>query len=112
MFDAIVGHDIGTLNSTHAYLLTFDEESWTRILPDKLQRFSGIVYHLSHYVRFLWHVIQVPVMHQFHAHNFLQQLFIHEIRQLTKEMKNGIQLELKPLPVQSQLSSVESRKGK
>ena len=91
IFDIIMGHKIGYLMSPHVSILTLGEKSWEKILPEKLQRFSGTLCSFSCYFNFPWHGIQVPVTHQFHAHNFLQWLRFHEIKQLTKEMEDGIQ---------------------
>ena len=72
------------------------------MLPEKLQGISEILCSLSRYFSSPWHGIQVPVRHQFHTHNFLQQLLMHEITQL-KDMEDPIELKLVPLPVQSGL---------
>ena len=91
-FDAVVGHEIDSDISTRISLLSFSVEAW--------MRFSGTLVNLSRYFSFPWHGIQVSIKHQFHAHNFLQRLLLHEIKRLTQD---PIQLELLPLPIQSQL---------
>ena len=76
----------------------FSAKAWASILPETLQGFSEMLYSLSHYFSFPWHSIQVPVRHQFHAHNFLQWLLNLEITRL-KGMEDPI-----PSPVQSELN--------
>ncbi|KAF8521151.1 hypothetical protein JB92DRAFT_3111299 [Gautieria morchelliformis] len=106
LFDAIMGHKIGSLYRSRALLFRFTVEEWMGVLPEELHSVSGALVSLSGYFSFPWHGIQVPVKHQFHAHNFLQRLLIAKIRQLT-ELKNPIQLELVPLPVRSELGWIQ-----
>ena len=106
IFDAIVGHEIGNLISPHRSILSFAEDSWASTLPEKLQGFSTTLHNFSLYFSSPWHGIQVPVKHQFHAHNYLQWLLFREIARL-KDMEDPIELELVPLPVQSDLEMTQ-----
>jgi hypothetical protein len=107
VFDAIVGHRIGGSYGSRKPVSEYTAGAWADLLPEKLQRFSEPLESLADYFSLPWHGIQVPLKHQFHAHNFLQRWLIHEIKQLTEELKDPIQLELVPLPVRSHLMETQ-----
>jgi hypothetical protein len=104
-FDAMAGHIIGTRISTRtAYFREFIEADWATILPEELVGFSRMLQQLWGYFSVPWHGVEVPVKHQFHAHSLLQRLLYREIKRLTEEMKDPIELDSMPLPVHSKLT--------
>jgi hypothetical protein len=107
-FDAIVGHDIGIPTSTReSHFMYFPATGWADMLPEKLAGFSRMLQQLWGYFSFPWRGVEVPVKHQFHAHSLLQRLIIREIKRLTQEMKDPIELDSMPLPVHSRLAGTQ-----